>query len=248
MLVEVILHNSKLLCALFYRPPVTPSTHDSIILSELESTIEALPPSKLKNFILLGDFNIDCSNYQHPLFPSLLHLEDKFGLVQVVTSDTRCSLHSSTLIDHVYLSEGVAKQHYQCDTLPPVNSSDHRTLSITIHLKPPLQAKHQPRKLWLYKKADFDSAKHSLKCIPTCSLPDDPQSLWTMCVNLFLATMKDFIPCKHVRAKSNKIPYLSHEQTHLIRIRNRLFRLVISPLEQIFHNQMHCTELGYSVE
>ena len=48
LLVEVILHNSKLLCALFYRPPVTPGTHDSIILSELESTIEALPPSKLK--------------------------------------------------------------------------------------------------------------------------------------------------------------------------------------------------------
>ena len=147
---------------IFYCPPVTPGTHDSIILSELETTIEALPPSK---FILLGDFNIDRSNYQHPLLPSLQYIEDKFGLVQVVTSDTKCSLHSSTLIDQVYLSEGVAMQHYRCDTFPPKNSSDHRTLSITIHLKPPLQAKHQLRKLWFYKKADFDSAKYSLNWI-----------------------------------------------------------------------------------
>ena len=125
MFIELKLPHQSLLCGLFYRPP----TSDTSVLQSLESALEQLPPSKQNSLLLLGDFNV---NYHqtavNPLLHSLHSIEDKLGLKQIVALPTRPV--SSTLIDHIYLSESLL--HSPCDILPPLSSSDHSTLLFSL--------------------------------------------------------------------------------------------------------------------
>ena len=53
------------------------------------------------NVVLLGDFNIDMQK-TNPAWDSTISL---FGLDNMITSPTRITPHSSTLIDHIYTSD-----------------------------------------------------------------------------------------------------------------------------------------------
>ena len=124
LLIELRLRRSFILCGLLYRPP-------SSNASTLSTTLEQLPPSKLKSFVLLGDFNIDLSpTSNHPLLPILNSIQDKLGLKQVVDTATRTTSSSSTIIDHIYVSSDLT--HSECVNLPPLPGSDHNTLQITL--------------------------------------------------------------------------------------------------------------------
>ena len=52
LLLELKLRNQNLLCGVFYRPP----SSNSVPLVELESALESVPPSKLRNTLLAGGF------------------------------------------------------------------------------------------------------------------------------------------------------------------------------------------------
>ena len=56
-------------------------------------------------FVLLGDFNIDFLNQEHPLFSKLLYIMNSFDLTQVVSSPTHVSHNGKeTLIDLAFIS------------------------------------------------------------------------------------------------------------------------------------------------
>ena len=117
----------SLMC-LFYRPP---SYSHSV--ATLESALESLPPAKLKSLILLGEFNID---FLSPSDPLRLQIQsDKLSLRQVVTAPTRVIPTTSTIIDHVYLSENLGLS--SCNILPPLTGSDHNNVAISLQLSRP---------------------------------------------------------------------------------------------------------------
>ena len=68
---------------LYYRPPSSQSSS----LSDLESALESTPPAFIKNFVLLGDFNID-----------LLQPDSPFAIE--LTNITSLPLLGSTLLYH----------------------------------------------------------------------------------------------------------------------------------------------------
>lgn len=104
LVIELRLRHSIVLCGLFYRPP----SSDATVLTDVESALEQLPPSKTRSFVLLGDFNIDRSpTSSHPLLPILLSFEDTLGLKQVVATATRTTTTTSSIIDHIYVSENL---------------------------------------------------------------------------------------------------------------------------------------------
>ena len=112
-----------MVCGLLYRPPSV----NASLLANVESALEQLSPSRLKSLVLLGDFNIDRSpTSSHPLLHILNSIEDKLDLQQVVTTATRTTPTSSTIIDHIYVSNGLSHSH--CTDLPPLPGSDHNIL------------------------------------------------------------------------------------------------------------------------
>ena len=60
---------NKLCICLFYRPPSSPVS----IFDNLCITLQMVNPPQFSTFLLLGDFNLNFCNSQHPLFP---HVND----------------------------------------------------------------------------------------------------------------------------------------------------------------------------
>ena len=110
LLIDLKLKRSTLTCGLFYRPP----SSDPTALSCLESSLEELPRSLSESLLLIGDFNVDLLKSSDPILTSITN---KLNLTQVVSSPTRTSPSSTTLIDHTYTSSGL--KHASYFILPP---------------------------------------------------------------------------------------------------------------------------------
>ena len=223
LVVELRLHSNRspMLCGILYRPP----SSDTSVLLSVESALEQLSPPSESSFILLGDINIDrSSSSKHPLLNILLSIEDKLGLKQIVSNPTRTTSTSSTLIDHIYVSNRT--QHSPCVSLPPLEGSDHDTLHVTLKNCRPSSRKSKHRKVWLYKQADFDTANTMLQCLPTALYSmDDVNSFWREWYDIFSTVIAETIPRKNIKPKS-KVPYISADLIHLVRKKHRLFNHV----------------------
>ena len=91
----------KFCIGVFYRPPS--STYQSFV--DFCTFLETLNISSFSNFVLLGDFNIDCNNPSHFLYPLLSNLMQTFSLTQVVPEATHLNTKgTATLIDLALVS------------------------------------------------------------------------------------------------------------------------------------------------
>ena len=98
LFIELKLRQGPLLLALYYHPPSsTPG------FADLEDAFVLLVPSQLKSCILLDDFNIDLLS-TNQLSSDLVAMLSSFHFTQVLSEPTRVSKKSTTLIDHVYLT------------------------------------------------------------------------------------------------------------------------------------------------
>ena len=84
--------------ALFYHPPNSSVSIFDTLLSTLCSHINL---SLFSNFVLLGYFNVNVLNPQHPLFCKVQTLASSLCLSQVVSEPTRVTHDSCSTIDHV---------------------------------------------------------------------------------------------------------------------------------------------------
>ncbi len=89
-----------LLVCNFYRPPQSTQKN---FFEEFESQIEKAKEYGLPIF-LLGDLNIDILNKTNPYLAEIDRLQKSFNLVQLISTPTRVTNSSSTLIDHIYCS------------------------------------------------------------------------------------------------------------------------------------------------
>ena len=88
-------------------------------------------PAYFSTILLLGDFNVDFCNSQHFMFSHLNNLLCNFSLTQVVLSFTHVSPNGSkSLIDLALLAD--VSQLLNCSTIPPLSSSDHLGVSLSV--------------------------------------------------------------------------------------------------------------------
>ena len=164
-----------MLCGLFYRPP---SSHRSV-LAQLESSLDELSPSLSKSLLLVGDFNVDLLCSTDPILSSITH---KLNLKQVISSATRTTATSATLIDHIYLTDDLSQ--CSCSILPPLHDSDHSFIHLSLHKPSPTT------KIWLYKQADFKSANEALQCLSSKSFPSSNiDSLWSQWYDFYITVI-----------------------------------------------------------
>ena len=118
---EIIFPNSKpfLLCTL-YRPPSV--SCDWIDLFEAELSFAQTTGFEI---IVIGDFNIDYSNCSNKKW---LHLVQLFDLKQMISTPTRVTLNTSSIIDHLYCTN---TEHISDCFVPHYSISDHFPICFT---------------------------------------------------------------------------------------------------------------------
>ncbi len=169
LVVEVEMMKGPLTIGVYYRPPSSPPN-----LTDLESALQSLNPSKLRSAILLGDFNINLFSAT-PLSKEVISSLSAFHLHQVVTEPTRVTDSLASLIDHVYVSD--PSLLLSCSTTPPLDTSDHHCI-LTLLKYPPRPQCRSRRSVWRYALADWDAVNNHLNNLPF-SLSHTPSILMT---------------------------------------------------------------------
>ncbi len=216
LILEVSTSNLNLTCALVYRPP----SSDATILHEIEESLERLPATKTKSLLLIGDFNINITVTSNPILSSI---QATHNLKQVISTPTRNTLTTQSLIDHAYLSKGL---RFTVTTISPLSTSDH--CAVLLSLQSHLTARRTPNKrnIWLYQHADWDTANDKLASFSydntTNNCVTDVSTLWRSWYSHFMSTMKDSIPMRKTKI-SNNVPYLSQHLCKLLRKKHNLY-------------------------
>ena len=79
----------------FYHPPCTPGSIFDTLLNTLCMHVNI---SLLSNLVIVGDFNVNVLNSEHPLLSNLLSFSSSLCLTQVVSEPTHFSQNSHSLI------------------------------------------------------------------------------------------------------------------------------------------------------
>ena len=207
---------------LLYRPP-----SEQQVLDTLFSTLCTLNSNVFSNFYLVGDFNIDVSNHNHPLFSKLFCITSSFLLYQVVKSFTHFNQSGNhSIIDLAFVSSPFLLNF--CNTIPPLSTSDHHgfILSFRSNIVSKRPSTSTRRTVWCYAQADFDLACELLgytDWTSLCSKAQDVNQLWSAWQSRFCSVMEQCIPQK-VLPTQKHLPWLSPDLIQAIRRRNTLFR------------------------
>ena len=140
--------------SVLYRPPSSPVS----FFDNLCSTLQHLSPHLFTNFVLVGDFNINFCNKDHPYFCRLRNIFQTFSLSQVVLSPTLTNSNGhASLIDLALVSS--KSQLLDCSVTPPLVNADHNGLELSFKWKhTDRQVRTIPRAIWRYKDADYRKA------------------------------------------------------------------------------------------
>ena len=216
-----------LLLGCFYRPPSTPLTSVNQLFSEIETAL-----SCYRNVILCGDANInvsDCSN--HPMKNHLMELINSYHLYQPITTPTRITSSTSTIIDLFLISNRNLVS--SAGTLN-VAIADHLMTFVTLTWKRPNVSTLITRRS--FKKFDISSFQEDLQQLPwsvveTFDSPDDKLDTFE---KLFNDCLDIHAPWKTFRSKRKSPPWISATLRKTIDKKNRLlarFRRSSSPAD-----------------
>ena len=193
LLVDIRLRQGNMLIGLFYCPPSAPVS----IIDDLDTALSDIHPTRLRYTVLLGDFNINLMSatpHTNPCFLPMRDLAGKFNFTQVVTEPTRCTNVSSSMIDHVYLSEASLLHPVSlCHLSAPMTIANCLLVKLNWSIPPPVKYK---RTIWFYQRADFDSVSEELETLGCDITQSDINYLWSNWKDCFLNVMTKYVPHK----------------------------------------------------
>ena len=218
--IEISHTTGKLLLGIFYRPP----NSDLSYLKTLQDSLLSIPDNT--DIILCGDFNVPDVNWEintptssSPLASLLCDITSSAALRQFVDEPTR----GNNILDLVFTNMQDRVTNVQVvDGLP---GSDHDGVHFNITLK--CQRLHKPpRRLYNFKKADFNNFRDILSTIPwdSCFLEDSVEQSWIKFKDILMTAADQCIPTftlKHNKTKG----YISDEVLSLIKKKRRSYRM-----------------------
>ena len=197
LFIDITFNSKKFTIGTMYRPG-TAHPHFSVkeqgsqFLELFSSIAEKISNSKISSYIF-GDLNIDCLKYGQSTFASeYIDLLFSFGLMQIVTKPTRCSLTSATLIDHIITN--VSNGSFETNIVI-THISDHFPLFSLLgcHKKP-----HQQKNLTSrnFSEDNIERFKNSLSAMNWQNVfsTNDPQLAFSNFSDTFLTLYDLNIP------------------------------------------------------
>ena len=208
---------STILIGCCYRPPSSPPSSIDHLFLEVE---EAL--SRRHNVIICGDLNINLSDGDHPHKDRLLHFIGSHNLCQPISSPTRVTNASRSLID-VFLVSNV--ELIDSSGVSDLAISDHLMIFLNLTWKRP-KVKAVPTQKRSFKKFDKAMFCQDLEKAPWSVMdifdsPDDKLYVFEELVNNCLDI---HAPWTTSRGKKRRLPWISPTIQKAIDSRNKLCR------------------------
>ena len=189
------------------------------------SILESFNQSLFRNFVLVGDFNVDFCNSSQILYQKLLTILSSFSLSQVVPSPTHTTscTGKSTLVDLALVSSPAA---VDCSVIPPIGSSDHLGIPLIIRNQRSAKCAGPSKLIWRYTAADWDRTCELLNSIEWNDIfSGDINHVWTLWEHKFMAVMEECIPRVKLTKRCN-LPWSSKNHKRAMQKHNQLFRRV----------------------
>ena len=222
--------SSDLYVGSFYRPP---DKNNPEYLQELQSIMSHIPTDKGAHLWLGGDFILpDITWEEESVVPyainsavsnQLLTIVKDMYLDQVVTEPTRITETSSNTLDLFFTSNQTLVN--KVEAVPGV--SEHEAVFIESSLWP-MRVKTHPRKVFQYRKADYDAMKQEQRSsqaeFQESAKTKDVEHLWMTFKNKVHSPMESHIPSKILRCNRVQKPWISRQVKTIIRKSKKQFR------------------------
>ena len=180
-----------------------------------------------------GDFNLpDITWEEESVIPyatnsavsnKLLTIVKNMYLEQVVTEPTRITETSSNTLYMFFTSNHTLVN--KVEVIP--GDSDHESVFIASSLRP-MRVKTPPRKVFQYRKADYDAMKQELRSsqaeFQESAKTKDVEHLWMTFKNKVHSLMESHIPSKILRGNRVQKPWVTRQVKTLMRKSKKQFR------------------------
>ena len=222
--------SSDLYIGSFYRAPDKTKPD---YLEHLQSKLARIPTDKGAHLWIGGDFNLPDINWDdESVLPyatcssvskQLLHLAKDAYLDQMVTQPTRITETTANTLDLFFTSNATLIN--KVETIPGI--SDHEAVFIESSLRP-MKVKVSPRKVFQYRKADYEGMKRELRAtqhdFQQMAETEDTEHLWTTFKKKTHSLMDKFIPSKMLRGNKSQKPWVTKQVKGLRRKQKVLFK------------------------
>ena len=199
-------HSKTVLLGFIYRPPKYAKIE---WFNQFEDEISSVR-QEFKHVILMGDININLLNGHNTRWPNLTK---SFGLSQLIDEPTCVTSETSTLLDHVLVSDIHFVQEYSC--MNSVSLSEHYPVGLCWKFKSNYGKWHDGHKVIHYRKlnnknlaAVSSNIEKAFRDISFSGCVDDSLSKFNDVVN---TEMKHKAPFKVRRIKTDTLPKLFHK-------------------------------------
>ena len=227
MWVEVEVRGTKpILKGAYYKPKEL----DEESLSQLKPSLDSILQSgKYSTVLLSGDFNLPSMNWKAETtspgcknisyYEQFLTILKDSNLTQLIDEPTR----GENILDLIFTTNPTLLHSSQ--VLPGIG--DHDIASVEVGIRPRIP-KQEPRKILLYKRADWDGFREEMGkfSVEFCSRDhtnSDVNTLWNEFTHVLDKGTATYIPSKNARQK-NGLPWVNRDIRRLIRSRDRQYR------------------------
>lgn len=234
--IDVIMNSETIVVGCCYRPPHMPVSY----WDEFERNVSAACEGRHTSTVLIGDLNVDCGNPTSAGAQQLFSICAMYGLTNYVSSPTRVTAQSATMID-VFLSTSAITG--PCETVHLDLSDHHAVLArLPVVIDPPNAppgpgVSRKTRKLHKVNWETFNSdLAQNFSTVPERDIP----SMVDQFNAAILQVLNRHAPLVSQRKRHRRpCPWLTQELVDAVRKRNRLHQQLMRDKQNETLRQQH---------
>ena len=195
---KVSIKNKAIILGVIYRKP---GTNFDEFKNELDILLHTMNLDR-NSSIIMGDFNVDLTQKEEK-GNELLRLTESYGLLQLITTPTRITNTSSTLIDHIYTN---VCAHYIQSGCIEAGISDHLPVYAIFENFDCEPFKKVTKHLRNFRKFSKDSFCNDLSNAQWREIYDctDPNEAYELFYTMFLEVCNKHAPIEEISFSSKK--------------------------------------------
>ena len=207
-------HNKQFLVSCMYRPPSSNHQYLENIIDCIENANKVTT-----DIIMLGDLNLKFNVADVELKNLCVYLQSILGARQLITSPTRVTATSSTIIDHIYTT--IPEKHVKSGVIE-LSISDHYLIYTVLNSK---YVTRSPKEIKIRSYSNFNKISF-LQDIAECNYLNIQNNMnintaWTQWKSAFFNICNKHAPIKNIRVKDRNNPWVTQDILQLMYRRDK---------------------------